>query len=149
MNIDYIMIHHSLTKDGATVSWPAIEKFHKETQGWNDIGYHAGVELVTDNPELSKYRYQALMGRGIKEQAAACPQADMNRRALHVCCVGNFDLEVPSDELLGVLVHRIIKPWMVMFGVIPVNIVGHREFNLAKSCPGSLFDLDRVRRMVL
>jgi hypothetical protein len=149
MKIDYIMVHHSWTEDSGTVSWPAIEKFHKETQGWNDIGYHAGVELVTDNLELAKYRYQALMGRSLKEQAAACPQKDMNLRALHVCCIGNYDLGAPPQELLEVLVHRIVKPWMVMFGILPVNIVGHRDFNPTKTCPGKLFDLNVLRGMVL
>jgi hypothetical protein len=149
MKITHIMIHHSFTEDGNTVSWPAIEKYHKETNGWNDIGYHAGVELVTSNPELQKYRYQALMGRSLKYQAAACPEGNMNRIALHVCCVGNYDLIAPSQELLDVLVSRILRPWMAMFDIPPTHIVGHRDFNPAKTCPGSLFDLDYLRGMVL
>lgn len=149
MQITKIMIHHSFTKDSGTVSWPAIEKFHKETNGWNDIGYHAGVELVTDNPELGKYRYQALMGRGLKYQAAACPEGGMNSKALHVCCIGNYDVIAPPQELLEVLVRRILKPWMVLFELSPNCIVGHRDFNPNKTCPGSLFDLNTLRGMVL
>jgi len=144
----HIMIHHSLTKDGATVSWPAIEKYHREVGGWRDIGYHAGVEVVTDNLELVVYRYQAIIGRPTYQQAAACPQGDMNRVALHVCCVGNFDLEAPGLSLLRTLVRRVVLPWMTEFGIPPENIVGHRDFNHEKSCPGSKFDLDILRGMV-
>lgn len=148
MTRTHIMLHHSLTKDSGTVSWAAIEKHHRETQGWRDIGYHAGVECVTDNPDLTAYRYQALVGRGALEQAAACPQALMNVKALHVCCVGDYDREPPPRGLLLVLVNRILLPWMREFGIAPDRIVGHRDFNEDKSCPGRLFDIDEVRGMV-
>lgn len=142
------MVHHSLTADGATVSWPAIERYHREDNGWRDIGYHAGVELVTDNPRLVDYAYQALIGRPAKAQASACPHGDMNRLALHVCCVGNFDLVAPTSGMLDVLARRILLPWMDEHGIPPDRVVGHRDFNPAKSCPGKLFDLDRLRRMI-
>jgi hypothetical protein len=142
------MVHHSLTPDGDTVSWPAIEKYHRETNGWRDIGYHAGIELVTGNPDLDQYKYQALIGRPVMVQASACPQGDMNRFALHVCCVGNFDLVAPSLKMLTVLVERILLPWMSQFGISYDHIVGHRDFNPAKTCPGTRFDLDGLRRMV-
>lgn len=147
MTKTHIMLHHSLTKDGGAVSWSAIEKYHREHEGWRDIGYHAGVECVTDNADLAAYRFQALYGRGVLEQAAACPQALMNVKALHVCCVGNFDVEEPPRGLLLVLVNRILLPWMLQFGIAPDRIVGHRDFNEDKSCPGRLFDIDAVRRM--
>lgn len=144
----HIMIHHSFTDDSKTVSWPAIEKYHRETNGWRDIGYHRGVELVTADPGLASYRYQALIGRADRDQAAACPQGNMNVLALHVCCVGNYDLAPPPDELLIVLRNRVLVPWMQEFGITPERIVGHRDFNPAKSCPGLKFDLDKLREMV-
>lgn len=144
----HIMVHHSLTADGATVSWPAIEKYHRETNGWRDVGYHAGVERVTDNPELNGYSFQALAGRPTYQQASACPQGDMNRVALHVCCVGNFDLAGPSDALVKTLIRRVLLPWMTEFGIPPENIVGHRDYNPAKSCPGTKFDMVLLRSMV-
>jgi hypothetical protein len=144
------MVHHSATEDGTTVSWAAIEKFHREDPEhlWRDVGYHAGVELVTPNPDLAKYRYQALIGRGVHDLAAACPQGRMNEIALHVCCVGNFDLVAPDDGLLAVLVKRVIVPWRRQFGIPVENIVTHNQFNPAKSCPGTRFDMALLRGMV-
>lgn len=145
----HIMIHHSLTKDSGTVSWAAIEKFHRETNGWRDIGYHAGVESVVDLAgPLGAYAYQGLIGRPEYAQAAACPQGNMNVRALHVCCVGNFDAVAPSRSLLTQLVRRVVLPWMTEFSIPPENIIGHRDFNSLKTCPGKLFDLEVLRRMV-
>jgi hypothetical protein len=145
---EFIMLHHSLTEDGETVSWAAIEKYHREHEGWRDIGYHAGVEVVTGNPALSDYRVQALYGRSPFEQASACPQGNMNVRALHACVVGNYDEHPPSLATLKILVKRIVLPWMREYGIPPEQIVGHRDFNPAKSCPGKAFDLDLVRRLV-
>lgn len=33
-------------KDGGVVDWEAIRRYHKETNGWSDIGYHYEVERV-------------------------------------------------------------------------------------------------------
>lgn len=145
----HIMVHHSATPDGSTVSWAAIEKFHREDPKhlWRDIGYHAGVERVTENPDLKAYRYQALIGRGLHDAAAACPQGRMNEIALHVCCVGNFDLVEPDRDMLLVLVKRVIIPWRRQFAISVENIVTHNQFNPAKTCPGTRFDMAKLRGM--
>lgn len=132
------MVHHSATADGATFSWQAIRVHHVETNRWNAIGYHAGVELVGR-------RYEALIGRGLHVPAAACPQGGMNDLALHVCCVGNFDTHRPPAEQLAVLLDVVVWPWMKLFGIPRENVIGHRDFNRSKSCPGSRFDLEELR----
>ena len=150
MTRQFIMVHHSLTKDSGTVSWWAIEKYHREDPKhlWRDIGYHAGVELVTADPGLVGYEYQALLGRPESAVAAACPQGGMNELALHVCCVGNFDLAPPPPGLVRCLVRRVLLPWMSEYGIPPERIVRHHDFNPAKSCPGTQWDMGLLRRMV-
>src|SRR5262245_7647593 len=138
----HIMLHHSLTRGGQTVSWGAIRRYHVETRGWDAIGYHYGVELVGDH-------YEVLMGRSELDPAAACPQEEMNTRALHVCCVGNFDEAPPPRAMLEALVGLVILPAMVEYGLPPERIIGHRDLASWKTCPGSQFDLEVVRRMSL
>lgn len=143
----FIMVHHSLTADSDTVSWGAIERYHIETNGWRDTGYHRGVEL-TGIAALGRYAWQSLVGRPERSVAAACPQGGMNEVALHVCCVGNYDVVAPHPSLLRCLVRRVLIPWMEEYSIPPSRIVGHRDYNPLKTCPGTRFDLDALRRMV-
>jgi len=137
----FIMVHHSLTKDGETVSWGAIERYHRETRGWTDIGYHFGVENIAGDQ-------YAVVGRPEHRPAAACPQGEMNRLAIHVCCVGNFDLAPPSQAMLQLVVKRVLIPVMDRYGITPERIVGHHQYNPAKSCPGTKFDLAKLRLLI-
>lgn len=161
----YIMIHHSLTPDGDTVSWNAIEAFHRSwrfegrsiTQEeasakihagikgveapWKDIGYHAGVERIDG-------KIDALLGRDWSTDAAACPQGGMNTLAMHACVVGNFDLAPPDAQLIQVLVERVVRPWMHMYEIPSDHIVGHHDYNPHKTCPGTRFDLNFLRGLV-
>src|SRR5262245_45884776 len=138
----HIMLHHSRTRDGQTVGWGAIRRHHVETRRWPAIGYHYGVELVGDH-------YEVLMGRSELDPGAACPQEEMNARALHVCCVGNYDDGPPPSALLEALVGLVILPAMVEYGLPPERIIGHRDIDANRTCPGTRFDLEIVRRMSL
>lgn len=138
----HIMLHHSVTPDGQTVSWGAIRRHHLETRGLVAIGYHYGVEKVGDH-------YEVLMGRSELDPAVACPEDEMNARALHVCCIGNFDEAPPPRAMLEVLVGLVILPAMVEYGLPPERIIGHADVDPTRTCPGSQFDLDVVRTMSL
>jgi len=129
MNWRYIMLHHSATQDGATYSWDDIERYHRKVQGWQDIGYHFGVEQIEDS-------YAVLVGRPLTMPGAHC--TGMNSRAIGVCFVGNYDLQSPPREMLEVAVRRLIGPLMVLFGIPSSNIIYHRDY-AAKSCPGKQF----------
>ena len=131
------MIHHSLTKDSGTVSWDDIERYHRSKR-FVDIGYHYGVEGVDGS-------YQAFVGRAEQDHAAACFEDGMNRRAVHICCVGNFDIIEPPAEMLDLLVRRLIIPIRDRYSMFNYGIVFHRQYAPYKSCPGTKF----TREMIL
>ena len=135
-----VIVHHSATKDSGTVSWGAIEEYHTKTMGWSDIGYHAGVEMVDGKP-------YAMFGRPEWAVAAAVRENLMNTLALHVCVVGDYDVQTPSEELLKVLAERVIKPWLTRYRIPVENIKTHHQFADYKTCPGKLFPMDKLRKM--
>jgi hypothetical protein len=130
MTPNKIIIHHSLTKDSGTVSWGAIRKYHVETNGWADIGYHWGIELINDH-------YEILMGRPSDHIGAHT--IGQNDQAIGICIVGNFDIDPVLPEIKDQL-HILIE-WLIGVYKIPnQKIYGHCEF-AQKTCPGkNLFD---------
>lgn len=139
----HIVVHHSLTQDSKTVSWGAIRRFHMndEMHQWRDIGYHAGVELAD-------MEYEALLGRAWDDQGAHCSAQGMNRIALGLVLVGNFDITAPPDAQLEVARDRVLLPWMRMFGIIPSNITPHRFHAPDRSCPGRAFTGELMARFI-
>ncbi len=137
MNWSHIMIHHSLTKDSKTVSWGAIRKYHTEVRRWDDIGYHYGIELVGDY-------HETFIGRTLQETGAHCYQKGMNRKAIGICLVGNFDRQLPPEGQLA-QAARLVKSLMEELTIPVENVVVHRDYATYKSCPGKLFDMGKFR----
>lgn len=137
MKPEAIVIHHSLTEDGQTVSWGAIRRYHTQELGWRDIGYHYGIEMVGGS-------YEVLLGRMMNETGAHCKQEGMNYKSLGICFVGNFDeIEVPGDQwVVGI---KLVTSLCEVLGIGVDKIYGHREFASYKSCPGTNFDIDVFR----
>ena len=158
---DLLVVHHSLTKDGVTVSWSAIRRFHTSWRHgdqavtaaeaaalkaagkrveppWEDNGYNLGVEFVSEH-------YELLAGRPLSAKAAACPQFNANERGIHVCFVGNYD-EIPPPEAM----LRFAAPHLAhvcgLAGIVTdsTHVIGHRDLNPAKSCPGTQFSVGRL-----
>ena len=147
----YIVIHHSLTEDGKTVSWGAIRKYHMEVRGWRECGYHFGIELIGDH-------YEILMGRMPDQMGAHALEAQMNYRSLGICAVGDFDKIIPPDDILRKL-EELVNWLMYEFKIPKDNVIGHRDVGLMakydwtkgqyKTCPGKLFPLDKFKERLI
>ena len=133
-----IIIHHSATKDSGTVSWGAIRRYHVETNGWRDIGYHAGIEQVDDHFEIQT---------GIDPLTIGIHTKGHNANTLGFCFVGDYDAVAPSHEMLEMAVDKVLLPWCIRFGVTVANVRGHRDYS-PKTCPGRLFNMDELREMI-
>ena len=150
MTPQYVLIHHSLTKDGEVVDWEAIRKYHRQVQGWSDIGYHYGIERVGNGILLQIGRPESQPGAHVKEM-------HMNSKSIGICVVGHFDLAPPGLEIMRFLAE-IVRRKVAEYG-IPINaVLGHREVGAMagfdwrkgqyKSCPGRHFNMDLLRQMV-
>jgi len=128
MNPTHIIIHHSLTEDGKTVSWGAIRFYHVHKNGWAQIGYQLGIELIGNH-------YEILMGRMLNEVGAHT--VGMNSHSIGICMVGNFDLEPPPNAQLDLLVS-LTRSLMEIFDIPIENVKRHADY-APKSCPGKLF----------
>ncbi|BBO74697.1 N-acetylmuramoyl-L-alanine amidase [Desulfosarcina widdelii] len=133
----HIIIHCSATSDSGTVSWQAIRRYHTQYLGWSDIGYHYGIELVND-------AYDILVGRMLTVPGAHCRAGGMNMKSIGVCVVGDFDLAEPKPLQIG-LAKKLVRSLQQIFRVPAVNVLGHREVESRKTCPGAMFDMRAFR----
>jgi N-acetylmuramoyl-L-alanine amidase len=140
----WIVIHHSLTKDSKTVSWDAIRKYHMEVNHWSDVGYHFGTELVGSNYVIQEGRSMLRMGAHVQ---------NFNHHSIGICMVGNFDLEpVPVEQWR--LTLRLVKKLQHFLSIPTKQVIGHREAQVLvnvppsgrKSCPGNKCDMNSFRR---
>lgn len=137
-----ITVHHSLTRDSETVSWGAIRNYHIETLGWTDIGYHCGVELVESGYQAY---YEALLGR--MWDVSGAHTRGHNQNSLGICFIGNYDKIPPRKEMLETGA-KVIALWLKLFDLSVDDIHSHHNFNIHKSCPGKLFDMDHLKMLV-
>jgi hypothetical protein len=134
-----IILHCSATPDNKTGNnWEAIRKWHISNNGWDDIGYHFGIEYEGSEPTIK-------IGRALDKAGAHAK--NYNHKAIGVCVIGNYDgLPPPLDiwDTTLELVRELKKRYKEAI------ILGHRETYCPKpalkTCPGSAFNLDKFRR---
>ena len=142
MDWQYIVLHHSFTADGQVADWRAIRKYHKEHNGWSDIGYHFGVEDIYGE-------YEVLVGRPLTRPGAHCKHKAMNLKGIGICFVGNYDDEKVPMPMILTCMNRIILPLCKIYDISWNGIIGHGEVSgVEKTCPGKQFDMDMVRELI-
>lgn len=136
VHVNKIIIHCSATEDTGTMSWSAIRRWHTQVNGWDDIGYHAGIELVGND-------YEVMIGRPANRSGAHTK--GQNDGSLGFCFVGDYDRQEPDELMLHVAAQRVLVPWLHQHSLPVLAITGHRDWQGEKTCPGSQFSMDRLR----
>lgn len=137
MKPEYIILHHSLTKDSETVSWGAIRDYHMNTLGWRDIGYHFGIERIGNNTET-------MVGRLWDQVGAHCRARNLNNNSVGVCFIGDYDVRSVPPLIWDAGID-LCRALMKTFGIPRENVLGHREVYPVKTCPGTQFNLNLFR----
>ncbi len=148
--IEWIVLHHTLTEDGQTVNWQAIRRYHTEIKKWKDIGYHFGIEKISSH-------YEILVGRPLNMPGAHA--IGVNQNSIGVAIVGNFNENIPERSLWDKILSFVFSLAMT-FSIPAERVIGHREVHILaelgiisehyknsgrKSCPGWNFSLNVVR----
>ncbi|MDR1196381.1 MAG: peptidoglycan recognition protein family protein [Endomicrobium sp.] len=136
-----IVIHHSETVDNGTLAdIEAIRRYHIQHNGWKDIGYHFVIEKVGGE-------YKVFAGRSLEESGAHA--LGFNTSHIGICCVGNFDIEEPSEDLYRAA-RELVAQLIYRYSMSIYNVIGHRDtyvlrnVPVEKTCPGKKFDLGKI-----
>lgn len=124
-----IVVHHTATPRVSEFqgheTLRAIQKFHQEERGWDDIGYHF---VIGPNGWIYEGRAPRCVGAHVRRH---------NEGSVGISLIGNFEPgedRVPAAawRSLRCLVRRLRKE----FGIPAGRIYGHRDFNSGTACPG-------------
>jgi len=137
----YIVLHHSATEVNDAAS---IDKYHRNKRGWvNGLGY----DFVIGNGSWSGDG-EIEVGERWRRQldGAHCHADDMNRKAIGVCFVGDFE---KNGGPTTAQVHSgiaLVRHLAGQFSVPSENVLGHGEVSGAQTlCPGKSFPLELMR----
>lgn len=158
-----VVIHHSAVRDGKSLDWVAIERFHTSwrrgsriitpaearrlleqghgsrlTPPWDAIAYHGGIERAFG-------KYVVLQGRPVSRSGAhAAPQ---NYRTLGFLFVGDYDERRPTPEMIRAAVRGWIGPVLEQFNLAPDKLIPHSAIAPHKTCPGRQFPMEELRQV--
>lgn len=146
MTPTHIVVHCSDLEFGTT---EGIRRYHTETKGWKDIGYH----YVIENGRASSKNIIRVSGDGKiecgrDERTDGAHSRGMNSVALGVCLVGKDKFSKNQLASLYCLLASLCYRWQ-----IPVEqVIGHNETRYEqdklpetrKSCPN--LNMERVRQ---
>ncbi len=132
-----IIIHHSETKDGLVVDWNAIRDYHIYVKGWDDIGYHFGVEDIWGKLTLQ-------IGRSLDMDGAHT--LNQNHNSIGIVLIGNYNIAKPTPDQYD-MIGNLCKVLMRVYNIPVANIYGHRSFS-QKTCPGKNFDLQYLSSLL-
>jgi hypothetical protein len=134
----HIIIHHSAGPDSIARDWDSIRADHLH-RCWRDIGYNFGIEFVGKT-------VGTFSGRALNIPGAHCKQGNMNKKAIGICVVGNFQIAPPHPLLISSLAFLCID-LCCKHGIPAEHIEPHRNYKNTL-CPGKYFPVEYLRNLV-
>lgn len=128
-----IIIHHT---HNPNLTVESTHKLHIERFKWAGIGYNYFIEKTGD----------IFQGRGMYVGAHA---KGYNFDSIGIALAGNFDESLPNEKQIQSLIDICLE-FMINYDIEPSRVIGHREIEgVEKTCPGLLFDMNKLRELIL
>ena len=144
--VDWVVVHTAGAYDFKAKrvvyqSTESIREYHKRHNGWHDIGYHWVVE---DDGRLMPGRTEDTIGAHV---------GGFNEHSIGICVTGHGDFSPFRPAQMAQLV-RLCAGICEARQLPPARVIGHREAPdhgaapTHKTCPGTLVDMNEIRRLV-
>jgi len=127
-----ITVHHSAetstdptggSQEESSTALRAIQRYHMESNGWGDLGYHYLIDAAG----------RIFEGRELRWQGAHAGGAN-NAQNIGVCLLGDLERRAPTSAALKSL-ELLIEDLRGRYKIRPSRLYAHRELNTT-TCPG-------------
>lgn len=136
-----VIIHHSATKRGSAREF---DRFHREKNGWDELGYHFVIGNGTSTPdglvEVGPRWHKQKHGAHCKT-----PGNYYNEHGIGICLVGDFSKSRPTRKQLTAL-NKLLRFLASRCGIGRGQITTHGAVTGKTRCPGRFFPIAAVRR---
>ena len=134
-----IIIHHSATGEGNA---SIIDKWHREENGWNGIGYDfvIGNGTNSDDGEVEPtFRWR---GQLTGAHTGGTPGNWANEEGIGICLIGDFSRTMPTARQMNSLI-KLVRFLQQRYGIPKSRIYGHGSTpgGHITDCPGSRFPM--------
>ena len=139
-----VVVHHSATARGGAKKF---DKFHRQQNGWDELGYHFVIGNGTDTPD----GYVEAGPRWHKQKHGAhckTPGNYYNKHGIGICLVGDFTKTKPTPRQLASL-DRLVRFLTSQCGIPARRVTTHKAITGKTACPGPKFELATLRRSLL
>lgn len=137
----YIVLHHSATDTGGA---SRFDKYHRQNNGWDELGYHFVIGNGTDTPdgsvEVGPRWYKQKHGAHCKT-----PGNYYNEHGIGICLVGDFTVTRPTPRQLASLEH-LVRFLCEECGIPTDRVTTHDAIKRTTRCPGRYFEVQALRR---
>lgn len=144
--VDWIVLHTAAAfnaKTGKVVhqTIEAIDRYHREHNGWRKVGYHW---FVCEDGTGQRGRQDDEVGSHVQ---------GFNSTSLGLCVSGHGDHLPWNDKQMAEVVRK-CSEWCRTYRLTPLRVIGHREADehgappVNKTCPGLFVDMNAVRQRI-